>query len=215
MAVHLSDHFTFKKIFKITIFPMIMMVFTSLYSIVDGIFISNFANESSFAAVNLVFPIIFIVGSIGFIFGTGGSALVAKLLGEGRKDKANQTFSLITYSTIVIGFIFSLITFFLIEPIVNALGSLSTTSSEEMIKEAIKYGKILSLGQTIFMLQNLFQSFFMVNEKSKLGFLFVMIVDPYAVVRNNTGRFCVIHLYPFSPSANSLCTDSTVLQPEY
>ena len=174
MAVHLSDHFTYKKIFKIVIFPIIMMVFTSLYSIVDGVFISNFSTKASFAAVNLVFPIIFIVGSIGFIFGTGGSALVAKYLGEKRNEKANQTFSLIVYATLVVGSVFSIVFSFLIEPICLALGRISESSSPEMIEKAIIYGRILALGQVIFMLQNLFQSFFMVAEKSRLGFRFVL-----------------------------------------
>lgn len=171
MTIHLSDHFTLKKIIKITIFPIIMMVFTSLYSIVDGIFISNFANASSFAAVNLVMPFIMIVGTIGFMMGTGGMALVSRYLGEGNKDKANSTFSLIVYSTIVIGFIVSIVSFFLIEPIVRAMGSINNDTSEEMINEAIIYGKILISFQIFFMLQNLFQSFFLVAEKPRLGFI--------------------------------------------
>ena len=137
METHLNDHFTYKKVFKITIFPIIMMVFTSLYSIVDGIFISNFANECSFTAVNLVMPFIMIVGGIGFMMGTGGMALVGKLLGEGNKEKANQTFSLVVYATIVIGIIVSTISFFLIEAIVKAMGNINKTTSEEMVKEAI------------------------------------------------------------------------------
>lgn len=173
MKPHLGDHFTFRKIFRITIFPIFMMVFTSLYTIVDGIFIANYAGESSFAAVNLVFPFVFIIGSIGFIFGTGGSALVAKMLGEKREEKANQTFSLIVYTTIVIGLVFSLASFFAIEPICAALGRLSPTATDEMIKEASKYGRILCLAQIAYMLQNLFNSFFMVAERSRLGFIFV------------------------------------------
>ncbi len=171
MAIHLSDHFTYKKIFKITIFPIVMMVFTSLYSIVDGIFISNFANESSFAAVNLVMPFIMIVGTVGFMMGTGGMALVAKLLGEKNQEKANQAFSLIVYATIVIGLVVSLICFLLIEPIVVAMGDINNTTSPEMVSEAILYGRILIGTSVFFMLQNLFQSFFLVAEKSKLGFI--------------------------------------------
>jgi len=175
MKVHLSDHFTFKKIFLITIFPIIMMVFTSMYSIIDGIFISNFSSSGAFAAVNLVFPFIMIIGSIGFMMGTGGTALVSKLLGEQNKDKANKTFSLIIYATIVLGVIFSIVGYFLMTPIVEGLGSLSPNTTSEMVEEGIVYGKILVLGQVGFMLQNVFQSFFMVAEKSKLGFLFVVM----------------------------------------
>ena len=170
MKVHISDHFTYKNIFRFTIFPIIMMVFTSLYSIVDGIFISNFASRSAFAAVNLVFPLVFIIGSIGFMMGTGGTALVSKLLGEGKKEAANKAFSLIIYATIVIGAIVSIGGFFAVTPIVKALASISPDSSEEMVNEAIVYGKILISFQVAFMLQNMFQSFFMVAEKSRLGF---------------------------------------------
>ena len=171
MTVHLSDHFTYKKIFKITIFPIIMMIFTSLYSIVDGIFISNFANESSFAAVNLVMPFIMIVGTIGFMMGTGGMAYVAKLLGEKNQKKANQAFSLIVYATIVIGIIVSIICFFFIDPIVRAMGNINVNTSEEMVNEAIIYGRILIASSVLFMLQNLFHSFFLVAEKSRRGFI--------------------------------------------
>lgn len=171
MTVHLSDHFTYKKIFKITIFPIIMMIFTSLYSIVDGIFISNFANESSFAAVNLVMPFIMIVGTIGFMMGTGGMAYVAKLLGEKNQKKANQAFSLIVYATIVIGIIVSIICFFFIDPIVRAMGNINANTSEEMVNEAIIYGRILIASSVLFMLQNLFHSFFLVAEKSRRGFI--------------------------------------------
>ena len=170
MAIHLSDHFTYKKIFKITIFPIVMMIFTSLYSIVDGIFISNFANESSFAAVNLVAPFIMIVGTLGFMLGSGGMAYVAKLLGEKNGEKANQAFSLITYATVVIGLVVSLAFVFLIAPIVRAMGSINTNTSEEMVTEAILYGRILIGFSVFFMLQNLFSSFFLVAEKSKMGF---------------------------------------------
>ena len=98
MPVSISEHFTFKKISKITIFPIMLMVFISLYSVVDGLFIANFANNDAFAAVNLIFPFIMIIGSIGFMLGTGGTALVSKYLGEKRQEKANQTFSLIFWT---------------------------------------------------------------------------------------------------------------------
>jgi len=155
MKVHISDHFTFKSIFKMTIFPIIMMMFTSLYSIVDGIFISNFTQGGdAFAAVNLIFPFIMIIGSIGFMMGTGGTALVSKLLGEQNKQKANSAFSLVIYSTIGLGVVFSIAGFFLVEPIVKAMASITTDSTEVMVHDAIIYGKMLVLGQVAFMLQN-------------------------------------------------------------
>lgn len=175
MNIQLGDHLNYRKIFNVTIFPIIMMVFTSLYSIVDGLFIANYANESSFAAVNLVMPFIMIVASIGFMMGTGGQALISKYLGQGKVEKANRSFSLIVYATIVIGILFSVLFVFTIEPIIKALGSINNTTSEEMVSEALKYGRILIGFLVFFMLQNLFQSFFLVIGKSRLGFLIIFI----------------------------------------
>ena len=175
MKVHLSDSLTYKRIFFVVIFPIIMMVFTSLYTIVDGIFISNFSpNPSSFAAVNLIFPFIMIIGSIGFMMGAGGTALVSKKLGEGKAEEANRTFSLIIYFTIALGIVVSIGSFFLVEPVVILMARLSKTDSENLISEALLYGRILCATQVFFILQNVFQSFFMVAEKQRLGFRFVL-----------------------------------------
>ena len=175
MSVHINEHFTYKKIFKITAFPIIMMLFISLYSVVDGLFISNFSNNDAFAAVNLIFPFIMIIGSIGFMLGTGGTALVSKYLGEQNKDRANKTFSLIVYATIALGFIFSIVGAILVKPVVILLASLSPESADGMIEYAVMYGQIMMLGQIAFMLQNVFQSFFLVAEKGKTGFLVILI----------------------------------------
>ena len=172
--VHISDNFTFKNIFKATIFPIVMMVFSSLYTIVDGIFIANFASNTGFAAVNLVFPFIMIIGGFGFMMGTGGPALVSKLLGEQQKEKATRVFSLIIYATLAIGIVLSIAGFFLVPYLVRATASVSELATEEMINEAILYGKILMATQFIYIMQNTFQSFFMVAEKTKLGFIFVL-----------------------------------------
>ena len=175
MQVHLSDHFTYKRIFHLVIFPIIMMVFTSLYSIIDGIFISNYSNNpSSFAAVNLIFPFIMIIGSIGFMMGAGGTALVSKKLGEGKKEEANKTFSLIIYFTIGLGIAISIIGFFMIEPVVKLMAHLSKSDSENLISEAVLYGRILVSAQMFFIMQNVFQSFFTVVERPRLGFRFVL-----------------------------------------
>ena len=172
MKIHINEHFTYKKLFQITIFPIVMMIVTSLYWIVDGVCVSNFASTSSFAAVNLAFPFVSLIGSIGFMFGTGGTALVSKLIGEGKKEEANQTFSLITYFLIALGIVISIVSFFFIEPIIVAMANISTSTSEEMVEAAIIYGRILALVQPIFMLQYYFHSFLMVAEKPKLGFIF-------------------------------------------
>ena len=174
MPISIGEHFTYQKIFKITIFPIIMMVFISLYSIIDGIFIANFSNNDAFAAVNLIFPFIMIIGSIGFMFGAGGTALVSKYLGEKNNDKANRTFSLIIYTTIVVGIIFSVVGFFIVKPIVNLMASFSYGSTDQMVDYAVLYGKIMMLGQAAFMLQNVFQSFFMVAERGRISFRFTL-----------------------------------------
>ncbi len=175
MPVSISEHFTFKKISKITIFPIMLMVFISLYSVVDGLFIANFANNDAFAAVNLIFPFIMIIGSIGFMLGTGGTALVSKYLGEKRQDKANQTFSLIVYTTMAFGVIFSVVGALLVKPVVNLMAHFSADSTETMVEYAIQYGQIMMLGQIAFMLQNVFQAFFMVAERGKTGFFFTLL----------------------------------------
>ena len=175
MPVSISEHFTFKKISKITIFPIMLMVFVSLYSVVDGLFIANFANNDAFAAVNLIFPFIMIIGSIGFMLGTGGTALVSKYLGEKRQEKANQTFSLIVYTTMAFGVIFSVVGAILVKPVVNLMAHFSADSTETMVEYAIQYGQIMMLGQIAFMLQNVFQTFFMVAERGKTGFFFTLL----------------------------------------
>ena len=174
MKVRLSDHFTFKKIFKLTLAPMLMLLFTSFYSIVDGIFIANYSSSSAFAGVNLIFPIIMIVGGIGFMIGTGGSALVGKLLGQKKEEEAKKTFTMIILFTLIIGVIFSFLGTILIEPITRGMASFSIDTTEDMIKEAIKYGSILMPAQVLFMFQSVYSSFFVVDEKPHLGFIFTL-----------------------------------------
>ncbi len=174
--IHLSDHFTFKKILKFTLAPILMMMFTSIYWIVDGFFISNYIGTSAFAGVNLIFPIVMIVACLGFMFGAGGAALVSKKLGEKDNEGANKTFSLITYTTFVVGIITSIIVFFLVRPIAEAFASInSIETTEEMIDSATLYGRIMIGGVSIYVMQGYFHSFFAVNEKSMLGFFFTVI----------------------------------------
>ncbi len=174
MDITLSDHFTYKKIFKFSISSILMMIFTSLYGIVDGFFISNYAGLDEYAGVNLIMPVIMIIGGIGFMFGTGGSALVGKLLGQKENNKANNLFTNIIIITFIIGIIISVSVFFLIEPITIKMASISPTSTNTMIEKAIEYGRILSLGQVFFMSQCVFQNFLVVAEKPKLGFIFTI-----------------------------------------
>ena len=171
--IHLSDQNKKKKILRFTISPILMMFFTSIYWIVDGYFLSNYASSSAFAGVNLIFPVIMIVACVGFMFGSGGAALVSKYLGEQDKEKANRTFSMLTYSTFIVGIVLSIVFFFLVRPIAQgfpAINSIETT--QEMIDVAETYGRIMIGGVSLFMMQGYFHCFFSVNETSHLGFFF-------------------------------------------
>ena len=170
MAVHLNEHFTYKKLFKAVLPSIFMMIFTSIYSVVDGLFVSNFAGKTAFAALNLIFPAIMILGAVGFMMGAGGSALVAKTLGEGDREKANKIFSMVIYFTTIVGIILSVIVFIFIEPIAKLLGS-----TPEMLPDCVLYGRFLVGGNFMFMLQNLFQSLFIVAEKPVLGFIVTVV----------------------------------------
>ena len=171
--IHLSDHFTYKKILRFTISPILMMFITSIYWIVDGFFLTNYASSSAFAGVNLIFPIIMIVACVGFMFGAGGAALVSKYLGEKRIDKANKTFSLITYVTLISGLVLGLVFFFTIRPIAQGFAAInSVNTSKEMIDNAELYGRIMMGGVVLFMMQGYFHCMFSVNETSHLGFIF-------------------------------------------
>lgn len=170
MKIQLSDHFTYKKLLKF-VFPSItMMVFTSIYSVVDGLFISNFTGKTPFAAINLIIPFTMILGAIGFMFGTGGSALVAKTLGEGDKPRANKIFSLLVYSGIVTGVILSVLGLIFIEPIARFIGA-----EDNMISYCVEYGSILLLSLPAFILQNMFQSFMVTAEKPTMGLVLTVI----------------------------------------
>ena len=170
MAVHLSDHFTYKKLFKAVYPSILMMVFTSIYTIIDGLFISNFVGKSSFAAINLIWPVIMVISALGFMFGTGGSALVSKILGEGDKEKANKVFSMIVYSSIILGVIVSAAVFIFIERFARLLGA-----TDNMIGDCVLYGRILIGAEVFYILQNVFQSFFVTAEKPILGFLIIVL----------------------------------------
>lgn len=165
-GVRLSDHFTYKKLFKAVLSPILMMVFTSIYGIVDGLFISNVEGDTAFSAVNLIIPVTMAIGAIGFMFGAGGSALVSKTLGEGDKDKAQSIFTAIVIINAAVGFAISVLTFIFVEQIVTLLGA-----TPEMKDYAVKYGRIILIGEIAFMTQNLFQNFFIVAERPHLGFI--------------------------------------------
>lgn len=164
--ISLSDHFTYKKLLRFTLPSITMMVFTSIYGVVDGLFVSNFAGKTSFAAINLVMPFIMVLGGIGFMIGTGGTALVSKVLGEGDREKANRYFSMMIMLTAILGVMLTVIGIVFIRPVAYFL-----RATDEMIDDCVIYGRIV-IGFTVsFMLQNVFQSFLIAAEKPKLGLI--------------------------------------------
>ena len=170
MAVSLSEHFTYKKLYNAVLPSVFMMLFTSIYSIVDGFFVSNFVSTTAFASLNLMIPVIMILASVGFMMGAGGRAWVAKTLGEGDKDKANAIFSMVTVFNLIIGIIISIVCFVFIEDIVIALGA-----TEEMKSYCITYGRIIIAFIFLYSVQNCFQSMFVVAERPTFGFVIMII----------------------------------------
>ena len=164
MRIQLSDHFTYKKLLRFVLPSIIMMVFTSIYGVVDGLYVSNFVGKTPFAAINLIMPFVMIFGGIGFMFGTGGSALVAKTLGEKQPEKANRYFTMMVWVTLIVGIIISIIGVVFMRPISVLLGA-----DEAMLEDCVIYGRIIIAFNTAFMLQNLFQSFLIAAEKPRLG----------------------------------------------
>ena len=166
MEIKLSDHFTYKKLLRFVLPSVAMMIFTSIYGVVDGLFVSNFVGKSSFAAINLVIPFTMIFGGIGFMFGTGGSALVAKTLGEGEHEKANRYFSMMVWISLILGIATSAVGIAYMRQIAHFLGA-----DAEMLEDCVVYGRLIIGFNTAFMLQNLFQSFLVTAEKPRLGLL--------------------------------------------
>lgn len=167
--VDMSKHFTTKDLLRYTAPSMVMMVFTSIYSIVDGLFISNFAGKTAFAAVNLIMPFIMIMGTVGFMVGTGGGALVGFARGSGDTEKANRWFSLVIYFAVIVGVILALLAFFLMEPVARFLGA-----SEEMLPICVLYGRINMISLPCFILQYAFQPLFSTAGKPKIGLAIVV-----------------------------------------
>lgn len=164
MRIQLSDHFTYSKLLRFTLPSIVMMVFTSVYGVVDGFFVSNFAGKTAFAAINLVMPFVMILGGMGFMIGTGGTALVSKLLGEGDREKANRCFSMMIWLTLLLGGVLSVGGAVFMRPVAVFLGA-----TPEMMADCVVYGRITVAFTASFMLQNVFQSFLIAAEKPKLG----------------------------------------------
>lgn len=170
MKIQLSDHFTYKKLFKFTLPSIVMMIFTSVYGVVDGFFVSNYVGEVSFKAVNFVMPVLMILGGFGFMFGSGGSALVAKTMGEGNREKANRQFSFIVYASLVFAVILMVLGFIFLRPVTKALGA-----EGAILDDCVLYGNIIIAALPAYILQFEFQTFFVTAEKPQLGLYMTII----------------------------------------
>ena len=173
--IHLSDHFTFGKLIKFVSPSIIMMVFVSVYSVVDGVFVSNYTDELAFAALNLIFPFIMILGAVGFMLGTGGNAVVSKALGEGDNEKANQIFSMLVYATAILGTVLGLVGILVARPVAELFAraekDLSAAERVQLIEYCVLYARIILAVLPGFMLQNAFQGFFVTAEKGNMGLI--------------------------------------------
>ena len=170
MNIQLSDHFTVKKLIRFVFPSVIMMVFSSIYGVVDGFFVSNYAGKTPFAAVNLIMPFIMVIGTLGFMIGTGGSALVSKTFGEGDKKKANELFSMLIYFVLIVGTVLSVI-----GAIVSKRVALLLGADSEMLDYCVLYARISFISMPFFMLQNVFQSFLVTAEKPNLGLVVTLV----------------------------------------
>ena len=164
--IQLSDHFTYQKLLRFVLPSIVMMVFTSIYGVVDGLFVSNFAGKTPFAAINLVMPFIMVLGGIGFMIGTGGTALVSKVLGEGEPEKAKRYFTMMILFTLLVGAVLAVFGVTMMEKVACFLGA-----TDEMLHDCVLYGRIVISFTAAFMLQNVFQSFLIAAEKPKLGLI--------------------------------------------
>lgn len=188
MKISLSDHFNVKKLLRFTLPSIIMMIVSSIYGVVDGFFVSNFVGKTPFAAVNFIMPFLMILGTVGFMFGTGGSALAAKTFGEGDKERANRIFSLLIYVSMILGVTIAALGIAFIRPVAHMLGARG-----EMLENCIIYSRVVLVGLPAFILQMEFQSFFVTAEKPSLG----LYVTVGAGVTNMVLDFLFVGVFSF------------------
>lgn len=197
MRIQLSDHFTYSKLLRFVYPSIMMMIFTSIYSVVDGLFVSNYVGKTPFAAQNLVWPFIMLLAAIGFMLGTGGSAIVAKTLGEGDREKANEYFSLLIYVTLTVSVVLMIVGLVWMPDIAVFLGA-----TEEMLEHCVIYGRVTVAALPAFMLQNTFQSFFPTAEKPKLG----LIITAAAGVTNMVLDYVFVAVFRWGLAGAALAT---------
>lgn len=170
MTIQISEHFGYKKLVRFVLPSIFMMIVTSIYGVIDGFFISNFAGKTPFAAINLIIPFSMILGGTGFMIGTGGTALVSKIIGENDREKANRYFTMLIVFAVFLGAVLTVIGIALMRPIAKLLGA-----TGDMMEYCVLYGRIVVGFTTFFMLQNIFQSFLAAAEKPKLGFIVTLV----------------------------------------
>ncbi|MDE6600071.1 MAG: polysaccharide biosynthesis C-terminal domain-containing protein, partial [Oscillospiraceae bacterium] len=188
MHIHLSERFSYGKLLRFTMPSVIMMIFTSLYGVADGFFVSNFAGKNPFTAVNFIMPFLMVLGAMGFMFGTGGSAIIAKTMGEGDDDIANRQFSLLIYTTLICGVIVAALGIIFIRPVASLMGA-----EGELLENCVLYGRIILLALPFYMLQFEFQSFFSTAEKPRLG----LVVTIAAGMANIIGDALLVAVFRF------------------
>ena len=203
MKIKLSDHFTYSKLFRFTLPSIAMMIFTSIYGVVDGFFVSNYAGKTAFAAVNFIIPFLIILSTLGFMFGAGGSALIAKTLGEGNSERANRIFSLLVYTSIILGIVTAAVGFAVIRPIAAFLGA-----EGQLLEDSVFYGRIILLALPAYILQMEFQSFFITAEKPNLG----LAVTVASGVTNMILDWVLVGLFPLGiiGAATATCISQAV-----
>ena len=174
IGIQLSDHFTYSRLFRFTLPSIVMLIFSSLYGVVDGFFVSNFVGKEAFTAVNFIMPFLMILGAIGFLFGTGGGALIARTMGEGNPELANRQFSLVVYVSLGIGVILTVLGFWLLRPVASFLGAEGV-----LLEDCVRYGRVILLANPAYILQYEFQCLFATAQKPKLG-LYVTVASGLA-----------------------------------
>ena len=183
--IKLSDHFGYRKLMRFTMPSIVMLIFTSIYGVVDGLFVSNFVGKTSFAAVNLIMPVLMILGCVGFMFGTGGGALIAMSLGEGKKEKASHIFSFIVAFSAICGIVLGLLGIILIRPVAMMLGA-----EGKLLSDCVLYGRIILAALPFYILQFEFQCLFATAGKPKLG----LYVTVHFLLQDSDGGLSVRHL---------------------
>lgn len=168
-VIQLSDHFTLGRLYRFCLPSIIMMVFTSIYGVVDGYFVSNYVGKTPFAAVNLIMPFLMIIGGVGFMIGTGGTALVAKHLGEKDENQARRVFSMMMILTLILGVSISVLGIIFADKMALLLGA-----DIEMLDYCVTYARTCLIFNTMFMFQNVFQSFLVTAERPKLGLVVIV-----------------------------------------